>query len=62
MDAFSRLNLRTIASTGKLTVQSTIRYLLADDALFRFGNERSRFDRDRSVCAAPGSDAIGIAS
>jgi len=51
-----------IASTGKLTVQSAIRYLLADDALFRSGNERSRFDRDRSVCAAPGSDAIGIAS
>ena len=51
-----------IASTSKLTVQSAIRYLLADDALLVSGHERTRFVRDDPVLAAPGSDAIGIAN
>jgi len=52
-----------IASTGKLTVQRAIRYLLADDALLVFSNKRTRFDHDDgSVRAAAGSDPLGVAS
>jgi hypothetical protein len=50
-----------IASTGKLTVRSAIRYLLADEALLVSGNKRSRFDYKASVRAASGADPLGIA-